>query len=150
MEVRLIGEGSVEWTFELPLTEVFADQVRKGSLRPADDESAAAVASILVEAEEEAELEAAVEEEPIVDEPDPEEEPDDEEPEGDAEPDDDEPDDPGEGEEGDGDPAEEKPEAPPVTGRGSSTEAWVAYAKAIGLDPEGMTRAEIIKAAEAA
>lgn len=49
-EVRLVGEGGVEWTFDLPLSETFSDQVAKGLLKPADDESAAAVAGYLPEA----------------------------------------------------------------------------------------------------
>lgn len=45
--VRLVGEGGVEWEFELPLAETYADQVKAHTLRPADDKSAAAVADLL-------------------------------------------------------------------------------------------------------
>lgn len=38
--VNLVGQGSVVWTFDLPLAESFADQVRRGRLRAADEESA--------------------------------------------------------------------------------------------------------------
>ena len=52
--VTLIGEGGVEWGFEFPLSEVYADQVKSGKLRPADDESAAALADLLAPAQEDA------------------------------------------------------------------------------------------------
>lgn len=35
---------------------------------------------------------------------------------------------------------------PPERGKGSSIEAWAAYAKESGVDPDGMTRGEIIAA----
>jgi len=47
--VRLRGEGGGEWEFELPLSEVFADQVKARTLTPADDDSAAAVAHLFEE-----------------------------------------------------------------------------------------------------
>lgn len=39
--VTLLGEGGVQWTFALPLTETMLDQVDSGLLQPADEESAA-------------------------------------------------------------------------------------------------------------
>lgn len=48
--VRLLGEGGVEWEFELPLAETYADQVKAHTLRPADDKSAAALADLLAPA----------------------------------------------------------------------------------------------------
>jgi len=51
VSVRLIGEGGVEWEFDLPLSETYADQVVKRALRPADDESAAALAELLAPAD---------------------------------------------------------------------------------------------------
>jgi hypothetical protein len=45
--VKLRGEGSVVWEFELPLSEVFADQVRDRKLVPVDDDSYAAIADLL-------------------------------------------------------------------------------------------------------
>lgn len=50
-EVRLVGEGGAVWTFELPLSEVFADQVKSHKLRPADEDSTAAVADLLADPE---------------------------------------------------------------------------------------------------
>ena len=37
--VTLRGEGGVEWTLSLPLSEAIEDQVRKGTLAPVDEES---------------------------------------------------------------------------------------------------------------
>lgn len=48
--VRLLGEGGVEWEFELPLAEPYADQVKAHTLRPADDKSTAALADLLAPA----------------------------------------------------------------------------------------------------
>jgi hypothetical protein len=59
-EVRLVGEGGVEWTFTLPLAETYADQVAKGQLRPADEKSAAALAPLGGETEEAKEPESMV------------------------------------------------------------------------------------------
>lgn len=39
---------------------------------------------------------------------------------------------------------------PPKVGAGSGTEAWAAYAQSLGLDVEGMKRADIIAKVEAA
>ena len=44
-DVRLIGEHGSEWTFELPLAEAYAKQVKAGLLAPADDRSAEALAA---------------------------------------------------------------------------------------------------------
>lgn len=44
-EVQLRGEGGVVWTFSLPLSETYADQVRKGRLQAADPESAELLAA---------------------------------------------------------------------------------------------------------
>lgn len=38
--VTLRGEGGVLWEFDLPLSEVYADQVKHGRLTAADDEAA--------------------------------------------------------------------------------------------------------------
>jgi hypothetical protein len=45
--VKLRGEGNVVWDFELPLSEVFADQVRARKLVPVDDASFDAVKHLL-------------------------------------------------------------------------------------------------------
>jgi hypothetical protein len=45
--VRLRGLEGVEWEFDLPLTETYANQVRTRELLPADEESAAALADEL-------------------------------------------------------------------------------------------------------
>lgn len=42
--VTLRGEGGVLWDFELPLSEVYADQVRRGRLTAADEDSEKALA----------------------------------------------------------------------------------------------------------
>jgi hypothetical protein len=52
MDVRLIGEGGVQWTFSLPLKEPYADQVKARKLSPADAESEAALAELLADAAE--------------------------------------------------------------------------------------------------
>lgn len=39
-QVKLAGEGGVEWEFDLPLSETFLEQVRSGKLSPVDDASA--------------------------------------------------------------------------------------------------------------
>lgn len=49
--VTLVGEGGVEWEFELPLTEVYVDQVKARKLMPKDADDRAAVAEILAAAE---------------------------------------------------------------------------------------------------
>jgi hypothetical protein len=46
--------------------------------------------------------------------------------------------------------ADEAPEGmPPKTGPGSAHDKWEAYARSLGVDPEGKHRAEIIAAVEA-
>lgn len=45
--VNLKGEGGVTWTFDLPLTEVYADQVKNRKLEPADEESAEELQDLL-------------------------------------------------------------------------------------------------------
>lgn len=47
--VTLRGDGGVEWEFELPLSDVFADQVRTRKLVPVDDDSHEALADLLYE-----------------------------------------------------------------------------------------------------
>lgn len=46
--VTLVGEGGVEWEFELPLSEVFADQVKGNKLAPKSDDDRAKVADLFV------------------------------------------------------------------------------------------------------
>ena len=38
---------------------------------------------------------------------------------------------------------------PPVSGPGSGLKAWVAYAEALDIDTEGMTKADLVAAVEA-
>lgn len=45
--VRLRGEGNAVFEFDLPLSEVYTDQVRARRLVPDDDESTAALADAL-------------------------------------------------------------------------------------------------------
>lgn len=45
-------------------------------------------------------------------------------------------------------PAEPPPEPPPRAGAGSGAAAWLEWASAVGL--EGVTKAEVVAAAEAA
>ena len=52
--VELVGEGGVRWTFSLPLSEVYADQLAKGMLSPVDMDPA----DLEVEAEEAPSIEA--------------------------------------------------------------------------------------------
>lgn len=47
---NLRGEGGVVWELELPLNEVFANQVKTRALVPADDDSYELVKDLLVEA----------------------------------------------------------------------------------------------------
>lgn len=55
--VKLLGEGGVVWEFDLPLSEVYTDQVLQRKLIPDDDESREALASLLVPADEDAVVE---------------------------------------------------------------------------------------------
>lgn len=47
--VKLRGEGGVVWDFDLPLNEVFENQVKTRKLVPADDDSFDLVKHLLVE-----------------------------------------------------------------------------------------------------
>lgn len=55
MSIRLIGEGGSVFTFDLPLHETMQDKLARRELRPADDESAEAVAELLGDSDEEPE-----------------------------------------------------------------------------------------------
>lgn len=118
--VTLVGDGGSEFEFDLPLAPAFAAQVDAGQLRPVDGD----VDTAIVLDEELAQADP-VEEEPV----EPDTEPDDD-------PVEDEPD-----EDNAGDP-------PPKVGAGSGTEAWAAYAQKLGIDTDGLKRAEIIAAVE--
>lgn len=57
--VMLRGEGGSVWEFALPLSETYADQVRRGRLQAADSKSAEALAASGVFAEPGAEADAS-------------------------------------------------------------------------------------------
>ena len=49
--VKLLGTGGSEHTFDLPLSEAFLGQLRKGQLVPADTRSEKAIAKWLEDSE---------------------------------------------------------------------------------------------------
>jgi hypothetical protein len=47
--VKLVGSGGVEIEFDLPLPQVYVDQVNKGELRPLGPDDAKALGDVLAE-----------------------------------------------------------------------------------------------------